>query len=54
MKGEELGWFEFGGSSILVVFESGRIHFDSDLIEASEHVITVNVEVGMKRGSATQ
>ncbi|KAL6240233.1 hypothetical protein RBB50_012870 [Rhinocladiella similis] len=54
VKGEELGWFEFGGSSILVVFESGRIHFDSDLIEASEHVITVNVEVGMKRGSATQ
>lgn len=51
-KGEEIGWFEFGGSSILVVFEAGRIQFDEDLIKASEQAIAVNVEIGMSMGLA--
>ena len=51
-KGEEIGWFEFGGSSILVVFEPGRILFDRDLVEASEQATTVSVDVGMRMGVA--
>lgn len=30
-KGDEIGLFQFGGSSILVAFEAGRIEFDRDL-----------------------
>ncbi len=31
-KGEEKGYFEFGGSCIVLFFEKGRILFDSDLL----------------------
>jgi phosphatidylserine decarboxylase len=29
-KGDEVGLFEFSGSSIIVVFEEGKIVFDED------------------------
>ncbi|MDE3045335.1 MAG: phosphatidylserine decarboxylase [Verrucomicrobiota bacterium] len=32
-KGQEKGYFEFGGSCIVLLFEKGRIQFDPDLIE---------------------
>jgi phosphatidylserine decarboxylase len=32
-KGEEKGYFEFGGSCLILLFEEGRIQFDSDLVE---------------------
>lgn len=34
-KGEEKGYFEFGGSCLILLFEKERIEFDADLIEAS-------------------
>lgn len=34
-KGEEKGYFRFGGSSTITVFEPGRIRFDEDLRENS-------------------
>jgi phosphatidylserine decarboxylase len=49
-KGEEVGVFEFGGSSILVAFESGRIRWDDDLVGWSRKSIMVDVEVGMQMG----
>lgn len=52
-KGEEVGFFEFGGSSIVVAFEPGRILFDHDLKEASSQLIEMDVEVGMRLGLAT-
>lgn len=52
-KGEEVGFFEFGGSSIIVAFEPGRIEFDQDLKEASKQLIEMDVEVGMRLGRAT-
>ena len=52
MKGEELGNFEFGGSSIIVCFEQGRIEFDSDLIGVSQRG-EMDVEMGMSLGRAT-
>ena len=52
-KGEEVGFFEFGGSSVVVVFEPGRIRFDEDLKEASAQLIEVDVEVGMSLGKAS-
>jgi len=51
-KGEELGIFQFGASSIIVAFESGRIRFDTDLVELSKQCIQTAVEVGMSLGEA--
>jgi len=53
-KGDEVGLFQFGGSSIVVAFESGRIQFDEDLLENSRKDIAVDVEVGMSLGMATK
>jgi len=49
-KGDEIGRFEFGGSSILVLFQKGRIHFDEDLLKYSKQKIMIDVEVGMSLG----
>lgn len=34
-RAEELGYFKFGGSTILLLFEPGRMHFDDDLVNNS-------------------
>lgn len=53
-KGEEVGLFEFGGSSVVVAFEPGRIAFDEDLKESSGNLIEMDVEMGMSLGKATK
>lgn len=53
-KGDELGLFQFGGSSIIVAFEQGRIDFDEDLDRFSNQEVMVDVEVGMSLGKAVQ
>lgn len=34
-RGEELGYFKFGGSTIVMLFEPGKMVWDSDLVENS-------------------
>lgn len=51
-KGDEIGLFQFGGSSIIVAFEKDRIKFDEDLLSVSRNRIMVDVEVGMSLGIA--
>ncbi|EON62738.1 phosphatidylserine decarboxylase [Coniosporium apollinis CBS 100218] len=51
-KGDELGIFQFGGSSIIVAFQKGRIQFDEDLLSVSRRAIAMDVEVGMSLGRA--
>lgn len=34
-RAEELGYFKFGGSTIILLFEPGAMKFDDDLIENS-------------------
>ncbi|KAI5462814.1 phosphatidylserine decarboxylase-domain-containing protein [Mariannaea sp. PMI_226] len=53
-KGDEIGHFQFGGSSIVVVFEEGLVKFDDDLTRLSRRRIQVAVEVGMSLGQATK
>lgn len=53
-KGEEIGVFQYGGSSIIVGFQNGRIQFDDDLLELSQAQIQVSVEVGMSLGHAVK
>ena len=51
-KGDELGYFQFGGSSIVVIFQKGMVQFDQDLLDSSEEQIQVSVDVGMSLGRA--
>jgi len=53
-KGEEIGLFQFGGSSIIVAFERNRIRFDEDLLAVSKRRIMISVELGMSLGTALQ
>jgi phosphatidylserine decarboxylase len=53
-KGEELGFFQFGASSIVVAFQNDRIRFDDDLVQLSKQRIMVAVEVGMSLGEAAK
>ncbi|KAH8747730.1 phosphatidylserine decarboxylase [Diaporthe sp. PMI_573] len=49
-KGDEIGLFQFGGSSIIVAFEEDRIKFDHDLRAMSQQSIQTSVDVGMSLG----
>ena len=46
--------FEFGGSSIVVCFEQGRMEFDHDLLQAGERAQEMDVEMGMSLGRAAR
>ena len=52
-RGDEIGIFQFGGSSIIVAFEKDRIQFDDDLSVMSKQRIMIDVEVGTSLGKAT-
>ena len=44
--------FQFGGSSIVVVFQKGMMQFDQDLLDSSKKQVQVSVDVGMSLGRA--
>jgi len=50
VKGEEKGLFEFGGSTIILLFEKGRVQIDKDIIENSLKDIETKVIMGEKIG----
>lgn len=52
-RGDELGWFAFGGSTIVTIFERGRVTWDDDLLENGRASIETLVRVGMGIGRAT-
>lgn len=49
-RAEELGYFKFGGSTIVLLFEPGMITFDHDLIKNSKSALETLVRVGMSIG----
>lgn len=51
-KGEDIGWFQYGGSTVIVVFPGDRIEWDADLVAASEQGFEVQVRVGERIGRA--
>lgn len=51
-KGEEKGYFSFGGSSLILLFEKDCIHFDEDLIEASKQHIEILCHMGQSMARA--
>lgn len=51
-KGAEKGYFSFGASSLILLFEKGRIQFDADLLEASERGLEIRCLMGQHMGVA--
>ncbi|KAJ7252755.1 phosphatidylserine decarboxylase-domain-containing protein [Mycena haematopus] len=49
-KGEELGYFAYGGSTIVAVFPQGVIEFDADLVANSAVPVETLVKVGNSIG----
>lgn len=49
-RAEELGYFKFGGSTILLFFEPGRMVYDDDLVDNSNGALETLVRVGMSLG----
>lgn len=49
-RGAEKGYFQFGGSTLVLLFEPGRIVFDEDLIRDTRAGIEVQVLAGSQIG----
>ncbi|HSX27107.1 MAG TPA: phosphatidylserine decarboxylase [Chlamydiales bacterium] len=49
-KGEEKGYFEFGASCIVLLFEKNRVQFDADLIENTKNGFETRANFGESLG----
>lgn len=52
-KGDEKGFFSFGGSALMLLFEPNRIKFDDDLLIASSHHVETFCQMGQSMGRST-
>ena len=48
VKGKEKGYFKFGGSSVLLLFEKGKISIDDDLLINTQNNLETEVKMGEK------
>ena len=53
-RGEEFGFFAFGGSTIVVLFERGVVEWDEDLLINGRACLETLVRVGMGIGKRAQ
>lgn len=53
-KGQVHGYFSFGGSTVILLFEKNRIQFDQDLAENSKKKLETLVRVNSSLGRAVQ
>ncbi|KAJ3730022.1 phosphatidylserine decarboxylase-domain-containing protein [Lentinula guzmanii] len=51
-KGEELGYFAYGGSTVVALFPKGVVEFDQDLVKNSEEPVETLVKVGSSLGTS--
>jgi len=49
-KGEEKGYFKFGGSTVVLLFEKGKIHIDKDLLINTANGYETTVKMGERIG----
>ena len=45
-KGEEMGYFAFGGSTIVLHIDKNKIDIDSDILENTKNKIETYVKMG--------
>ncbi|KAF7727413.1 hypothetical protein EC973_007577 [Apophysomyces ossiformis] len=50
-KGEEMGYFQYGGSTVIAVFPKDTVIWDADLLQNSEKSLETKVVVGEKIGT---
>ncbi|KAI0891378.1 phosphatidylserine decarboxylase-domain-containing protein [Annulohypoxylon nitens] len=53
-RAEELGYFKFGGSTIVTLFEPGKMVFDADLVDNSSSALETLIRAGMSVGHSPQ
>ena len=51
-RGQEFGYFAFGGSTIVILFEKGKLKWDDDLLANGQSTLETLVRVGMGVGRA--
>jgi phosphatidylserine decarboxylase len=49
-KGEEKGYFKFGGSTVVLLFEKSKIHIDEDLLINTANGYETTVKMGKRIG----
>ncbi len=49
-KGDDLGFFQFGGSTVALVFEKGQVEFEKDIMEHSVNKVETLVQMGSRLG----
>ena len=53
VKGEEKGYFKFGGSTVVLLFEENKIRIDNDLLANTEKGLEIYILMGEQIGIAT-
>ena len=53
-KGQEKGHFAFGGSTVVVLFEKGKVTIDKDLLENTQKGYETTLEMGETIGSSVK
>lgn len=53
-KGDEKGYFSFGGSSLILLFLPGSIKFDEDLLNATKQGMEIRCLMGQPMGTEAQ
>ena len=53
-KGEEFGYFSFGGSTVLTLFEENKVILSKDLLESSSQTIELYARMGDVMGTVAQ
>ena len=51
IKGQEKGYFEFGGSTIVILIEKNRVRIDTNILQCSTQNQETEVSMGSKIGS---
>jgi len=51
---QELGYFKFGGSTLVVLFQPGKLKFDDDVVGNSKSSLETLMRVGMSIGHHPQ
>ena len=53
-KGDEKGYFAFGGSTVVLLFEKGKVRFSEDLIKHTKEGIETQLKMGDQIGEAVK
>lgn len=53
-KGDEKGFFAFGGSCVITIFQRGRIKFDADILAQSAQQLEMYAKFGDRLGVGTR